>query len=397
MAAVELSGDSHLHTQARKNYATCIPLLLRDIDINIVNARGETALMVAAQTNAASVVQKLLCFGADLNAVDNLGNTALHYAVYHCSRRTTTLLCTYNADANIRNIFGKTPLHIAAQNNTVDIHNQITKYATNINFSLPDNEGYTPFLSAVQRGNVRIVKNFLRAGYKADECDNEGKIALHLACSHETTNTLRLFPFNSLFEKQDVRGDTPLLTAVRLGNERAVDWFLQNGAFRLARDLQGNTMLHIVCLGYNLVLLERLFSIPLFIDKEPRNELFETPLHLVCREGKLLALESLLPFYPSLNVFDRQGRTPLMLAIKYHHTVVALALLAVNSPQTFQVDIHSTDLVGNTPLHYCSMYENPQVAVALLRAGADIDVVNQSGYSPFTILSLYGDLIKLIQ
>ena len=347
----ELSGDTELHIKSRKNFITSIPRLLQIFNVNVKNVRGETALMVAAQHNAAGTIEKLITYGADVNATDDLGNTALHSATYHCSARITILLCDFQANVNIQNIHGKTPVHLAAQANMCDILNYLTRHSTtNVNYSLVDNEGYTPFLSAVRKGNVRVVRNFIRSGYACEELDVEGRNALHLACSLESTALLRQFPYSNLHDQRDTMGHTPLSTAVRHGNEAAVDYLLQTGSSTLTRDFNGNTILHIVCLGYNLVLLQRLFSLSIFTDKEPRNDLQETPLHLVCREGKLLAFEALLPLRPSFNARDTQGRTPLILAIQFQHNELATALLQVNSPTAFLVDTNTADVVGNTPV-----------------------------------------------
>ena len=142
----DLSGDTELHLKARKNIVTGIARILRDISINSLNARGETPLIAAVQHGAVSVVEKLLANGADMNAVDQRGNTALHYAVYHCSPRIAILLCESQASVNIRNIYGKTPTHIATQHNLADLLQQLVKYAVNLDFSITDDEGYTPFL-----------------------------------------------------------------------------------------------------------------------------------------------------------------------------------------------------------------------------------------------------------
>ena len=71
---------------------------------------------------------------------------------------------------------------------------------------------------------------------------------------------------------------------------------------------------------------------------------------------------------------------------------LAIALLTVNTPTVFPVNIFAIDADGNTALHYCSMYGNERVATRLLTDGANINSTNLSGYIPFSILTLYGDI-----
>ena len=166
------------------------------------------------------------------------------------------------------------------------------------------------------------------------DSDTDGKNALYLVGSHEITNVLRLFPHCHLYGQRDSRGDTPLFTATRLSNEYAVDYFIQTGDSTLARDFQRNTILHIVCLVYNLI--AKIFPLSILLDKEPRRD--SPPSHLSRKTTSRLREPS--SSWPILNFIDCQDRTPLMLAKKHYHTWRSLSWRSIPplfSPSTFSL------------------------------------------------------------
>ena len=52
-------------------------------DINLRNARGQTALSLAISEAFTDMIELLIEHGADVNADDNDGDTPLHLAVMH--------------------------------------------------------------------------------------------------------------------------------------------------------------------------------------------------------------------------------------------------------------------------------------------------------------------------
>jgi len=83
--------------------------LVRGVDLDARNVRGETPLHVAARSGGYAVVSLLVRHGADLNARDGLGNTPLHYAVAGCRYAVASLLVKRGADADARNNEGRSP------------------------------------------------------------------------------------------------------------------------------------------------------------------------------------------------------------------------------------------------------------------------------------------------
>ena len=74
-------------------------MLEGNIDPNITDALGRTALFLAIQSENEGVVKLLLDAAVDVNRKDSLGDVALHLAIERSSEPLTRLL-KYGADVN---------------------------------------------------------------------------------------------------------------------------------------------------------------------------------------------------------------------------------------------------------------------------------------------------------
>lgn len=82
--------------------------------VHAADARGFTALHLAASKGQSTVVQQLLGDGAAIGAVDEQGNTALHMAAQEGHNAIVRLLLAANADVNALNAQQQAPLCNAA-------------------------------------------------------------------------------------------------------------------------------------------------------------------------------------------------------------------------------------------------------------------------------------------
>ena len=385
-----LNGDSVLHLRARRNDFKELQYSIRNGVVDELNNRGETPLMVAAQNSAACITLSLLKRGADPNSQDNDGNTPLHHGVLASSHRIVAVLRRYNADVNIPNNDGKTPLHLAAEINSTDIISELAKSTFTLDTTVRSKTGETALISAVKRGLVRTVRHFMKSNFE-DSADDEGKTALHWACTFSNPTVVKLLITTNNIEHRDNNGLTPLATAVLANNALAFDILYRSSANLYTRDSAGDTLLHMACRLDNVNILKHLVSCDLYPHNEPQNFKKETPMHTACKVGSFRSFTYLLSLDHSVSAIDDLGRTPLMIAIANNSIDVAAAILNAPASELNPVNINSKDAGGNTALHYCSMYDNVRIASMLLNRGASLHELNLAGYSPCTMLSQFSD------
>ncbi len=112
-------------------------------DVNKLNAKGESALMIAALRGHLDIVGRLLKKGADVNKT------------------------------------GWTPLHYASSNGHLEIMNLLLENHAYIDAESPN--GTTPLMMAAQYGNAAAVKLLLDAGADATLKNQQGLTAMQFA------------------------------------------------------------------------------------------------------------------------------------------------------------------------------------------------------------------------
>lgn len=112
-------GAHALHLAVRARSFKVVEVLLADpkIDVTVLTAQGESALMLAALAGDADVCRKLIDKGADINKP---GWTPLHYAATGGSVPIIKMLLEHHAYIDSESPNGSTPLMMAAKYGTAD-------------------------------------------------------------------------------------------------------------------------------------------------------------------------------------------------------------------------------------------------------------------------------------
>ncbi|XP_014225913.1 serine/threonine-protein phosphatase 6 regulatory ankyrin repeat subunit B-like [Trichogramma pretiosum] len=229
---VDESGLTHFHVACWKGFNDAVQRFLDHgrVDPNdcLWRDQGQSPLYLAVSGGHDKVIASLLRGGADPNSVDAAGRTALHHV---CELWTRDRLASIIFELGREN---NHPVLIDAQNN----------------------EGNTPLLLAVSKGNFRSLGEFLlRKGADPNLANAEGSTALHAICKGDYDQDL----VNAFFElsrennhpvlinAQDNQGNTPLHLAVSKGNKNVVEYLLRRGADSSLANAEGQTALHIIC------------------------------------------------------------------------------------------------------------------------------------------------------
>lgn len=263
------------------------------------------------------------------------------------------------------------------------------------------------FLNAVSYGLDAEVSNALSRGVSPDARNLAGKSALRIACEREDEQmvyTLLRYGANPNVEPSSlaaVQGKRPaqdriarlllgfgavpaevglseeykneaLLTAARQGRAAAVRCLLAAG---VSPNGGGGKNLPLAAASTPRVvaLLVEAGADPNAHD--PNRSLADTPLTSKAHRGKTACVEALLAAGADIEERDKQGMTPLLLAVAGGHLPCVRALLAAG------VDINRPDPFGNTPLMTAFSHRRLPVFRELLRAGADVTLRDCGGRS----------------
>ena len=118
--AKDRDGNTALHYAFKRGFmgSDCpqsIDWLIKSpVDVNSLNAKGQTPLMLAAQSGDVKGIRQLIRGGANVNLADKRGRSALHYAMdAQFPEDALRELISSGADCAVADVRGLTPLDVA--------------------------------------------------------------------------------------------------------------------------------------------------------------------------------------------------------------------------------------------------------------------------------------------
>ncbi|KAK0620455.1 ankyrin repeat-containing domain protein [Immersiella caudata] len=352
-----------MQNAARKGHLGTLRTLLSEycpdkLDPDHTNAKGISALMLAAEAGQLEVVRLLVTEGSGI-AIDRASKsrrTALSYAAEHGHREVVEFLTKYlevNVDSTDNE--QRTPVFFAAMNGHLDVVKRLV--SSNRSRSLGDRNMFGALCAAAEAGHMEVVEFLLRKGgspshadpdqrlavferglregcvdlvrvlskHTSDERARDGQPLLHLAWKHPDAlqEILRNVDVDATCGRQDI---TALGLAVKHGYVDSALVLLEHGADVLHRDRKGRTPLHYAA--------------------TVRNHKQNAPGRKTVLHGEMLdlLLRYLEPSKPA-DVVDGKGNTPLSDAVEGNAIYSVRVLLARGDS-----DIGRLTYCGHSPL-----------------------------------------------
>jgi len=157
-----LAGHAADWTALRGADAAQAAAVLRSgVDLNLWDADGNPALLVAALHSQPSGLRALLDAGAQVNVTNRVGASALIYSVGHPEK--VRLLLRRGANPNHHSTYGTTPL-IAAAGATLGCSSATLLLAAGADVHATNSTGFDALGRAAYAGNTALVKLLLQHG-----------------------------------------------------------------------------------------------------------------------------------------------------------------------------------------------------------------------------------------
>jgi ankyrin repeat protein len=350
-----------------------LELLIPVCDIDARDSLGWTALHLAVVRIQVESVRELLAHGADPNVVDREGRTALFLAVERSSPAIVEILIEVG-DRDLKPRDGRSLLAAAMMRG----HDEVATLLVNIEGWLdlsPDSGGRTPVHHAAQREYIpglTTLCNFqerARAGRSgpanlADEWSPTGRVS-------------------SLLHECDREGRTALSVAAEWGRIRSVELLLgQSPESGTLGDIDGWLPLHYAVAGGHADLMAMLAPA---CDPDSLNGRGETPLQMAVKRFDRQTSRALLLAGASLAAPGARGETALMTAAQVGH-VGFIEEIFVRRCE-FEFDIDQRDERGWTLAHYAARVGNREMRDIIVRAGCDLTIVDNEGYTPRDLIA----------
>lgn len=224
------------------------------------------------------------------------------------------------------------------------------------------NSEISPLVDAIRLQDVNEVGRLLSAYGHVDALMAYGRTSLHDAAENNCEKVANFLITNGADLEKHWMGPglTPLQIAIEFGSLETVEVILNGGARVNALSMGGRTSLHYA-------------------------------VRRVCDGRGREILDLLLRYKPNVNVADKDGVTPLDMAIDYGEEADLLTLLALGADPNARID-------SETRLHRLATGGLPaRYAELLIEWGADIHARDDEGRRPIDIALKQGRRDRLIE
>lgn len=196
-------------------------IAFRLINMNAVDERGRTHLMVAALCNDIAMVQALIAAGAPIDLVDTSGRTALMKAACKGHTEIVQLFLVAGAETEVADQYSQTALSLAMMNGKIAIIDALIGGGALTN---DVNEyGHLVLMKAISEGYTATVKVLIHGGVSPNIVDERGQTALMEAIEYGDIAMVRaLIHARADVGAADQDGITALSKAISKNNISAI-------------------------------------------------------------------------------------------------------------------------------------------------------------------------------
>ncbi|KAI4893582.1 hypothetical protein NFI96_021375, partial [Prochilodus magdalenae] len=213
-----------------------------------------------------------------------------------------------------------------------------------VTVDVPDRLGFTPLMVAAQRGFISLVKVLVQNGADVNMKNSSGKDSLMLAC------------FSGYLE--------------------VVSYLRECGASWMSTDRGGCCALHWAADGGHLPVLEYLLQDGCEVDVRDSVSLWTPLLRVSAVTGNTAVAALLISAGADINVRDKDGKTPLMVAVLNNHEELVKLLL------DNEADQHVKNEFGAGALEMAKAFQRKNIIPLLVKersaGGTDKDSPAQS-------------------
>ena len=237
----DLYGQSCLHrcTQAINSHQSVAYLTSQGAEIDAVDNKGQTALMIAIITGSTQGVSALLERGADITIKDNEGNNVLHHVVHHKRKKILGILLEHPGGKNLltdRDNKGHCPTHIALSTGLSEmVHAMIASIRQKVK-NIKDCNGNNYLHLAAQGGDWKAISILLEIPECAqliNEVNKYGGVPLHFAAFGGHLRSAELLLSHGAMVHKCHYGTTPFMSACYHGQTEVARLLFDAHPFQL--------------------------------------------------------------------------------------------------------------------------------------------------------------------
>jgi ankyrin repeat protein len=337
--SIDQAGVTPLIAAANNGRVETVDLLLDYIEkgdaknLDAGDSLGKTALYYAVEFRRPEIVERLRKHGANPNLYTNGGMFPIHQAITQGEMNIAEILLedlngAIKTNPNIADKNGQSPLMLAASKGDKELINLLGKNSAN--FEQEDFAGMTVLMQAVADNNKEMVGYLLQQGAKINTLSDTGQTALIIALKKNYTDLARhLLIKNADVSIHKAESDSPLEVAVANDNADAVLVRAIMGKLeQTGNPIESEALWKSIRKGnYEVVKLLIDSGIKIATFEKADDNILLRALEIEEPQIAILAVEN----GADINKLNKDGYSPLALAIKNNHLELGKILLDKNA------------------------------------------------------------------
>lgn len=330
--------------------------LERNIDVNIVDDKGKTALIHSVINNNIEIVKLLLKNGADVNIKDKRGLTAIKYAIKNKNVEIANVLTTHGAILTKTKLKSNLDIINATKENNYELVKLLIQDGIDIN--VQDTYKWTALHYAVKNDNLEMVKLLLENGIDPNILTNLKETALMIGVDMKVNIEIikLLIDYKTGINIKSYYGRTALMSGLsspsgsfsKFINKEVLELLLENGANPNLQDDKGVTALMIAVSEDNYDKVKILLDYNAYLNTQ--DQYGDTALHYAVNKSNLKIAKLLLeytktnapiignnPYGANPNIKNNNNETPLKICVRrYDIDMIELLLSHGANPNIIQ-------------------------------------------------------------
>ena len=219
----------------------------------------------AIKAGDASLLIRLVKFGATISGQDENGFSALHVALNSKHPRLAKWIIAHGGKVSVADKLGQTPLHVAATNDYTSVATMLLQAGASV--GVRDADGNTPLSVALQRGNGDVSCELVRYGAKVDNTISFLPCVSNAVKAGDANLLTRLVTIGASINERDENGSSALHVALSFERIDLAERIIQHGGDVSLANARGLTPLHCVAQTIILSTFEKLHLIKLLLAK----------------------------------------------------------------------------------------------------------------------------------
>lgn len=257
---------------------------------------------------------------------------------------------------------GQPPLILALQSGQTAAAKKLIELGADL--TATNNQGHSVLHWAIMRRNDEMVQTLIDKEVDLDVKDRNQYTPLIMAIYYGNTDAAKkLLEADCRVDVEDQQGMSPLHAAMNRGDDALIGMLLERGCDMFDKNKQDVTPFMLACQSGQLKFVKEHFDASKAAEKSKNGQ---TCLLYATYSNQAGVVKYLCEQTDLVNVADKNGQTPLKVAVSYDNPDMVMTLLKHSADP----NVKSVNDYDFAPIIAASNNANPKIVVALLEAGA---------------------------